>query len=180
MLRTYILGFTLAFTISKNAVAQSDAATLEIDTANVVIYRHDVFDPTRVATEPSPTSPLPLRTFMQVTWIGDVVAVNGIPAKGTLTVRGTFVAVNPSPNAGTGIADTSNSLASDWIFDIQRDDGSPVGTIMASGWAFGARAAGIPSPGQGNLAVVGFYHSNGLASSVRHQVRTYFIRTSRQ
>lgn len=70
-------------------------------------------------------------------------------------IRGTWVSLSSNPTPGTGIADTSNSLASDWIFDIQRADGSPVGTIVASGWAFGARAAGFSPPGQGNLAVLG-------------------------
>jgi len=152
MLRHFLLTLTLAL----GAGAQSDApATLDIETENLVIYRHDVFDATRVATEAGPTTPLPLRTFMNVTWIADVVAVNGIAAKGAMTVRGTWVSLNPNPTPGTGIADTSNSLAGDWVFDIQRSDGSPVGTIMASGWAFGARSAGYLPPGQGNLAVLG-------------------------
>lgn len=154
--RNALLSLALSLAAAAAARAQSDAAaTLDIDIQNVVIYRHDVFDATKVATDASPTTPLPLRTFMHVTWIGDVVAVNGTPAKGTLTVRGTFLNLNPNPTPGAGIADTSNSLASDWIFDIQRADGSPVGTLVASGWAFGARAAGLPAPGQGNLAVLG-------------------------
>lgn len=156
MLRNSLLTLTLALTIAQAARAQAEtSATLDIDTANLVVYRHDVFDPTRVSTEAGPSTPLPIRTFMHVTWIGDIVAVNGTPAKGTLVIRGTWVSLNPNPTPGTGIADTNNSLASDWIFDILRADGSPVGTIVASGWAFGARAAGFLSPGQGNLAVLG-------------------------
>lgn len=156
MLRNYFLTLMLALTFMPAARGQSDApATLDIDTANLVIYRHDVFDPARIATEAGPTMPLPIRTFMNVTWIGDVVAVNGTPAKGTLTVCGTFVALNRNPTAGTGVADITNSLAGDWTFDIQRENGSPVGTIMARGWAFGERSAGFLAPGQGNLAVLG-------------------------
>jgi hypothetical protein len=153
MLRISLLCLTVGLT---GAQAQPDApVTLDIDAQNVVIYRHDVSDATKVATEAGPTTPLPLRTFMNVTWIADIVAVNGAPARGTLTVRGAFINLNPNPGPGMGIADTSNSLAGDWIFDIQRTDGTPVGTILASGWAFGARAPGFLSPGQGNLAVVG-------------------------
>ena len=71
-------------------VAQSQTpATIDIDTANVVIYRHDISDATKVATEAGTTTQLPLRRFIG-TWIGDVIAVNGTPARGTLTVRGTF------------------------------------------------------------------------------------------
>ena len=156
MLRNTLLSLTVILSLAPAAFAQSDTlATLEIATENVWIYRHDVFDATRLATEPGPITPLPIRNFMHVTWIADVVGVNGIPAKGTMTVRGIFVDLNPNPSPGTGIADTDNRLAGDWIFDIQRADGSPVGTIMASGWAFGARSAGYLPPGQGNLAVLG-------------------------
>jgi uncharacterized protein (TIGR03437 family) len=156
MLRHTLLSLTVILSIAPAALAQSDTlATLEIATENVGIYRHDVFDAARLATEAGPVTPLPLRSFMHVTWIADVVAVNGLPAKGTMMVRGIYVALNPNPNPGTGVADTTNSLAGDWIFDIQRADGSPVGTIMASGWAFGARSAGYLPPGQGNLAVLG-------------------------
>jgi uncharacterized protein (TIGR03437 family) len=156
MFKDSLLTLILTLILAAVARAQSESpATLEIDTANLVVYRHDVVDVTKLSTEAGPTTPLPIRTFMHVTWIGDVVAVNGTPAKGTLTIRGTWVSLSPNPAPGSGIADTSNSLASDWIFDIQRADGSPVGTIVASGWAFGARAAGFPLPGQGNLAVLG-------------------------
>ena len=156
MLRSSLLSLTLALSLAPGARAQSEApATLDIDTENLVIYRHDVFDATRLATEPGPTIPLPNRNFMHYTWIADVVAVNGTAAKGTMTVRGTFVALNPNPSPGVGVADIGSSLFGDWVFDILRADGSPVGTIMASGWAFGARAAGFTSPGQGNLAVLG-------------------------
>jgi hypothetical protein len=156
MTRYFFVSWTLASLLCLNLRAKAETpATLEIDTENITIYRQDVFDATRVATDPSPTVPLPLRSFMNVFWIGDVVAVNGVRVKGTLTVRGTFINLNPNPTPGVGIGDTANSLASEWIFDIQRADGTPVGTIVASGWAFGARAAGFPSPGQGNLAVTG-------------------------
>jgi hypothetical protein len=130
-------------------------AVLNIEVANLLIYRHDVFDATRVATEANPTTPLPLRTFMNVTWMGDIVSINGSPAKGNMTVRGLFVTLSRNPNAGTGVGDSTNSLAADWIFDIQRGDGVAVGSIMASGWAFGDRSAGLLAPGQGNIAVVG-------------------------
>ena len=156
MLRNSLPILTLALTAVPGVRSQSEPlATLDIDTADLVIYRHDVFDATRFSRDAGPTTPLDLRTFMNVTWIGDVVAVNGTPAKGTLTIRGTFMSLNRNPSPGVAIADTNNGLASDWIFDIQRADGSPVGTIMASGWAFGTRAAGFMAPGQGNLAVLG-------------------------
>ena len=139
-----------------DAWAQSKARTnLTIDTENLRIYRFDTFDAQSLATEVGPTLPLPLRTFMYVIWLADVVAVDGAPAQGSLAVRGTFLSLTPNPSPGQGISDTPNSLFSDWIFDIQRADGSPFGTLLASGWAFGRRPAGFDSLFQGNLAIVG-------------------------
>jgi hypothetical protein len=178
MLRKTRLHWTLALAIAAGASAQSEMpATLEIETQDLVIYRHDVFDATKLSTEAGPTTPLPIRTFMNVTWIGDVVAVNGSPAKGTLTIRGAFVGLNRNPTPGTGIADTNNGLASDWIFDIQREDGSAVGTIVASGWAFGTRAAGFAPPGQGNLAVLG---GTGAFLGVRGQGKETSVTAGRR
>lgn len=156
MIRNSLLSLTLALALGPLARAQSEApATLEIDTQNLVIYRHDVFDPSRLATEAGPTSPLPLRSFMNVTWLADVVAVNGTPAKGTMTVRGVFLSLSPNPNPGTAVADIGSAFFSDWAFDILRADSSPLGMILANGWAFGPRVAGFPSLRQGNLAVLG-------------------------
>ena len=121
MYRHALHSITVVLGLAPAILAQSDTlATLEIATENVGIYRHDVFDATRVATQPGPITPLPIRTFMHATWIADIVAVNGIPAKGTMTVRSTYVALNPNPSPGTGVADTINSAPGDWIFDIQR------------------------------------------------------------
>lgn len=151
----FLFALALAGLFANAARSQSEVATLEIDVQNLVIYRHDVFDATRLATAAGPTTPLPNRNFMQITWIADVVAVNGTPAKGTAVASGTFVALNTAPAPGIGIADTINSFASNWTFDIQRADGSPAGSIMAGGWTLGNRPAGSVSPGQGNLAVLG-------------------------
>lgn len=148
--------FLGAGTSVSDAWAQSKArANLVIDTENVKVYRFDTFDAQRLATEMGPTVPLPVRTFMYVIWLADVVAVNGAPAKGSMTIRGTFLSLTPNPSPGQAISDTSNSLFSDWIFDIQQPDGSPVGSLLASGWMFGRRPAGFDSLFQGNLAIVG-------------------------
>jgi hypothetical protein len=138
------------------AVAQpSSPVTVEIKTANVVVYREDTSDTTRYAVDPGRTTPLALRTFMTVYWIGDIVAVNGKPAKGAMTVRGAFINLSSTPTTGVGIADISNSLASDWMFDLRRPDGVQVGSIVASGWTFGQPLVGFPGLLQGALAVTG-------------------------
>ena len=155
MLRNSLLLLMSAFSCVQVRAQPEAPATLNIEVANIVIYRSDVTDATRFATEPGPTTPLPLRTFMPVTFIGDVVAVNGTPAKGNMTMRGAFIALDPNPAPGVGVADTTNRLFGDWVFNIHRTDGSPVGSIMATGWSFGDRAAGVLGPGQGDLAVSG-------------------------
>ena len=155
MFRTSLLLLTSAFSCVEVRAQPEAPVTLNIEVANIVIYRSDVADSTRFATEPGPTTPLPLRTFMPVTFIGDVVAVNGTPAKGNMTMRGTFLALDRNPAPSVGVADTINRLFGEWAFNIQRTDGSPVGSIMATGWAFGDRAAGVLAPGQGDLAVSG-------------------------
>lgn len=158
MLRNHRLPSSLTLAclfVAEAALSQTEVATLDIDVQNLVIYRHDVSDAARFATAPGPTTPLPVRNFMQVTWIADVVAMNGTPVKGTAVAHGAFVTLNTAPPPGIGVADTINSFASNWTFDIQRADGAPLGSIMASGWTLGNRGAGSPSPGQGNLAVLG-------------------------
>lgn len=154
--RSNICAAVATLLAAASASAQSNApVTLDIDTANVVVYREDSSDTTRYAADPGRTTALALRTFMSVYWIADIVAVNGKPAKGAMTVRGAFINLSPTPTAGTGISDITNSLASDWMFDLRRADGVPVGSIVASGWAFGQPVVGFPGLLQGSLAVTG-------------------------
>ncbi len=126
-----------------------------IDTENLRIYRFDTFDAQLLSSESGPISPLPIRNFMDVIWLADIVAVNGSPAKGSLAVRGSFLNLWPDAFPGEAISDIRNALFSDWIFDILRPDGSPLGTLVATGWAFGMRPAGFDSLFQGNLAITG-------------------------
>jgi hypothetical protein len=130
-------------------------ANIVIDTENLRIYRFDTFDAQSLSSDPGPTAPLPLRNFMDVIWLADIVAVNGSPAKGSLAVRGSFLNLWPDAFPGEAISDIRNALFSDWIFDILRPDGSPLGTLVATGWAFGMRPAGFDSLFQGNLAITG-------------------------
>src|SRR5437763_10235750 len=57
-------------------------SVLQIEVQNVVRYNDDVSDVTRFATNPSATIPSLARNFYQVIHIGDIVAVNGSPARG--------------------------------------------------------------------------------------------------
>jgi uncharacterized protein (TIGR03437 family) len=143
--------------------AQSNSATiLEIDTENIVSYTSDVFDASKFATDPNRTTPAAVRNFAFVMAVGDIVAVNGKPAKGSLIARQEAISINPTPVAGQGIADITRTAVTEFLFEIQQADGSPVGNIdtltlsggaAPLGLAGGAAPLGVPLGS--NHAVVG-------------------------
>jgi hypothetical protein len=77
--------------------------------------------------------------------VADIVAVNGQPATGTWTVRGTWVNLTPTAQPGAAIADTSRTFIIDSNWEIQQADGTPIGTIIGAGLAFGPPQPGAPS-----------------------------------
>ena len=67
------------------ALGQSTQTTLlKIDIANYVPYTYDAFDIQKFATAPilTPTLPTGAKAFSFFVFVGDIVAVNGKPAKG--------------------------------------------------------------------------------------------------
>ena len=138
------------------APGQAPPVILAVDVADVVIYEGDVADVTKLATTTTQTMGTPANNFFPVLWIADIVAVNGSPARGTWTVKGNLLSLSKTPGPGTAIADSGAALFFDWVFDIQQADGTPVGTIMASGWGGAAKPPGAPSSFlQANMAVTG-------------------------
>src|SRR5436190_125106 len=107
------------------------AVILSVNIENVVIYQQDFGDATRFATVPTIVPAPAIRNFVPVIWLADIVAVNGKPAKGTWTVRGTLLSRGTAP--GDAIADSGASFFFDWVFDVRQVDGTQIGTIMASG-----------------------------------------------
>lgn len=140
---------------SVTSFGQSAPATvLAVDLENIVIYLQDTGDATKYATDPKIVTPPAIRNFVPVIWLADIVAVNGKPAKGTWTVRGTLLSRGTAP--GDAIADSGASFFFDWVFDIRQEDNTQVGTIMASGWGGAAKPPGSPSLFlQANMAVTG-------------------------
>src|SRR5881409_1663162 len=100
---------------------------LEIDVENIVSYSSDVFDASKFATDPNLTTAAPARNFGFVMAVGDIVAVNGKPAKGTLIARQQAVILSPTPSPGQGVADIVRTAVTEYLFEIQQADGSPVG-----------------------------------------------------
>ena len=146
--------------------------TLVIDLENVVSYLDDVSDPLKLATNPSvtPRAFTGVKSFAVATMLGDIVAVNGVPAKGTYfsPIRG--VEASPTPSAEGAIADVTRSAVREDIFEILKSDGTPIGTIMSLGLAGGPSPPGTASAERGNWTIVGgtgaFFGARGQVSGV--------------
>lgn len=154
---------TLAMTVllvavyCTRALGQATPPTiLTIDVENVVQYISDVSDVSRLATDPNVTTAISGRNFREFLVLGDIAAVNGQPAKGTFSFNARQVSLATAPNAGQAIADLVRGNANEQTFEILRADGTPIGSIMASGLGAGTAPPGAPlAVTQGNNAIFG-------------------------
>lgn len=150
------------------AQAQSSSATiLEIDVENQTQYVGDTTDVTKFATDPGSTIAA-MRDFLPVVVIGDIVAVNGESAKGTVVFHLRTVNLRIAPNPGDAAADTVRNGLIEETFEILRPDGTAVGTIMGFGLSAGSPPPGAPlSVTQANVAIIG---GTGAFLGVRGQI----------
>src|SRR5712692_4832799 len=141
------------------------AAILEIDVENLVEYQEDTSDLSKFATDANVTTPAPPRNSNFRVGIGDIVAVSGQPAKGTMIRNIRQVLLRTAPDPGQAIADAvRNGVLAD-SFDILKSDGTPIGTIVSYGTAAGSPPVGGPlSITQGNFANI--YHECTPPASV--------------
>ena len=148
-------------------------AIILIDVENLIQYQSDISDPLKLATNPNITPPGRLnpnpnpinpgaRNFYVVDLIGDIVAVNGQPAKGAFAGRTRVMRLNPDPNPanpggpGAAIADVSRLAIREQLFEILKSDGTPIGTIMGFGLSGGSPPPGAPfTQTADNFAIVG-------------------------
>ena len=129
---------------------------LEIDTDNQVQYNGDVSDLSRMAANPDVTPANAPRNFGLVINLGDIMTVNGQPAKGIMVERLIRLGLAPAPTPGNAIADVTRTQIGDRIFEILKSDGTAIGSIMISQFTGGAPAPGGPlAASGGNLAIVG-------------------------
>jgi len=132
-------------------------AILEVDVENYVQYVEDTGDVTKYATLPNVVPAVPPKNFYAAVYIGDIVAVNGQPAKGTVSVYARRISLTPTPNPGDAIADTGRVNIDILGFEFLTSDGTLVGSLMTE--ALGG--VGTPPPGsppgqtQGNNAITG-------------------------
>ena len=140
---------------------QPPSTTLTIDLGNTVEYQDDIYDPVKFARNPNVTPSLgigssgAIANFVVVTLIGDIVAVNGQPAKGLYAGRTRVLNANPTPAPGQAIADVTRTAMREHIFEILQPDGTPVGTIMAMGFSGGNPPPGQASTERANWAILG-------------------------
>jgi uncharacterized protein (TIGR03437 family) len=153
---TFLAATLCTVAISQPGLAQAPAPSiLRIDTTDVVLYIEDTSDPSRFATDPNVTTPGHPNNFFRNAFIGDIRAVNGQPVTGTFTGTGPGGAyVRTAPTPGMAIADTVRNGVQVISFEILKSDGTPIGTIMASGFTAGTPPPGSPSNVTGNNFVV--------------------------
>src|SRR5258708_27909715 len=119
-------------------------AVIQIDIENYAFYYADNPDYSSLAGSAQAVAPVSTKTFSSFSGLGDIVRVNGKPAKGTWSIRATTTNYNPNPQPGQSVADTTRNFFVDWIWEIQQADGTPIGTIMATGLGFGPPPPGSP------------------------------------
>jgi hypothetical protein len=149
-------------------------ATLYVELQNVVEYQEDTTDLSKWGTNPNITQ----GSFgkgtgvgcagMPIIGYGDIVSVNGQPARGTWVARATAVCTTTAPVPGVNaIADTTWPSRRDETFEILQSDGiTPVGTIMTLGLRSGSPTPPGPRAGSQNYAIVG---GTGAFMGVRGQ-----------
>jgi len=115
------------------ALAQTAPAVLTVEVTNVVGYLEDTSDLTKFATLPNATPSVAVRNFAFQEHIGDIVAVNGQPVKGTLVRDVRTAGVGPSAALGEGIADVAWRGVMADVFEFLSDDGSVIGTFVGHG-----------------------------------------------
>src|SRR5438552_3635618 len=161
--------FSLAF--AAVALAQPPT-TLQMDVNNFVLYNYDTFDMNQFGTNGSATN-IMMKTYNFHVAIGDITAVSGTAAKGTL-LCGTMpmFVLSPNPTPGTqAMADTSRSMIDQCSVEIMTSAGAAVGTIYYSGLYGGPPPPGAPSAStRSNMVVTGgtgaFFGVRGQAGHI--------------
>lgn len=137
---------------------QAPPAIIEIDLENVVEYQGDISDLSKFATNPTTTPSGGVKDFAPNVGFGDIVTVNGQPAKGVYVGRPIAILLSTAPAPGRAIADTTHASLRSHTFEILKSDGTTVGTIVCFGLDGGQPPPGAPAypaDSRGDYAIVG-------------------------
>ena len=121
------------FALGAAALAQTTPIVLDIEIENAVQYVADVTDPSKLALSTSATTPASTRAFTDTINVGDIVSINGKPAKGMWTSRMYKMGFNPSPAAGLAISDATQGTIAECKWEIQNANGQFIGRLMDGG-----------------------------------------------
>ena len=139
----------IAVLLAVAAAAQEVPVVLQVEVENQVRYG-GVVEPSQVATSPVPvTSSIRQLNFNRPIVIGDVIAVNGSPARGAWVSLENNIRLTPTPTVplpGGAISDAMQPAVSIHSLEFLKPDGDPIGTILGLG------AVGSPTKG---WAIVG-------------------------
>ncbi len=128
----------------------------QIDVENIVSYLEDTSDVSKLATDMSVTSPAAGRTFEKLLTLGDIVAVNGTPVKGTLILNPRLLNLKPNATPGSAIGDATRGNTCGGSLEFLWPDGTPIGTIFVADMGGGSAPPGSPTGAtQGNFALIG-------------------------
>lgn len=114
------------------AQVQEQPVVLTIDIENHVLYRGTVFDVTKLAKDPSTTTSVN-QAFVDAVSVGDIVTVNGRPAKGLWQTTVYAMPYRAAPQPGQPIADFDLGGTLYSTFHVYLPDGTYVGTISSTG-----------------------------------------------
>ncbi len=146
-----------------NPVPAQPPSILKVEVQDLVFYEVDTSDSTKFGTNPNLTSSglsCTAQSFQghlgnRVVAVGDIVAVNGQPAKGTYAVSGVTLCLSPTPVPGQPVADTMHGPIVNETYEFLQSDGTPVGTIMSQGLRVGGPSPPGPAAGTLNTVIVG-------------------------
>ena len=156
-METIALTALLAAAYCNPAWGQVSPPEILVDVENYVQYYNNIIDQPKLAPNPyiTPAAPANMSgNFGFAIGIGDVVAVNGKPAKGTFSLRIQIIDLSATI-AGRAIADVNRAATHNIMLELLKSDGGPVGIFMLTGTG-GLRPPGAPlSIVNFNFAIVG-------------------------
>jgi uncharacterized protein (TIGR03437 family) len=131
--RTAALILSAVISCSLRAADQPMFSVVTIETDNVVTYVGDISDPTKLALQTNPATLAQTRAFTESITVGDVVSINGRPAKGLWQTRGFSMGYSPTAGPGFAIADSSEGGPGECKWAILTADGTLVGRFQEGG-----------------------------------------------